>query len=124
MYFLRINIVVASVLFSFVATSQSHDSIPLSRKIIHADIDKIQQAIAQNLKISDSVYSTVSNQKIEDLQNRIEKNSSIDPIKKIKFLKGLHEVLKDFQYYYRNKEFKKDQLAGLMDAFQRATDLI
>ena len=123
MDYLKINMIVVVMLPATVGFSQSRDSIPLVRKTVHADINKIQQTILKTLNSEDSVYALASNKRIDDLQNSIEKNSSIDGAKKIMFLKGLYEVLNDFQYYYKIKELKKEQLPILIDAFSAAMNL-
>lgn len=123
MYFLKINIAIVAMLSGITGSSQSRDSIAPPRKTIHANIDRVQQTVLNTLDSRDSVYTLRWNKKIEDIQSGIENNPSIENAKKIRFLKGLYEILNDFHGYYKIKELRIEQLPILIDAFQEAMNL-
>lgn len=112
--------------------AQPKPVIPLMRKIFHENIDKDQKWIDRLDKKEDNKFSGTSDtdinlqinytlyKKVDDLQNLIELDSTLDANGKIKYLRGLHEALSSFENGYRQKELKAEQFPDLVNAFHEA----
>jgi hypothetical protein len=123
------------LIFSSPLFSQAKPEIPLMRKIFHENIDKAQKSIDKLDKKDDKALKIGSNDevnlqvtytlynKIDELQNRIELDGSMDPNQKIKFLRGLNEALSLFESAYRTRSMKVDQFPSLIDAYVEAMRL-
>jgi hypothetical protein len=115
--------------FVVVANSQPVLQIPLMRQIYHDNIDKSQISIEKLDKIEDGRFYADKNeeinlqinfalfQKIDNLQIQIERDSSLDINNKIKYLRGLNELLSLFESSYRYKQIKAFLLPDLIESF-------
>jgi len=109
--------------------------VPLIRKVFHENIDKTQKEIdlldkkqdksfnagtdeEVNLQVSYTLYH-----KVDDIQNNIELDSALNPNEKVRFLRGLNEVLSMFEAGYRLKQLKADQFPVLINAYEDASHL-
>lgn len=115
--------------------AQREPVIPLIRKVFHDNIDKTQKEIdlldkkqdrslnagtdeEVNLQVGYSLYN-----KIDDIQNKIELDENLEANEKIRFLRGLNEVLSFFEASYKSRELKSDQLPVLVNAYEDAMQL-
>lgn len=109
--------------------------IPLMRKIFHENVDKAQRSIDKldnkedhffkatndsevNQQISYSLFN-----KVDQLQDNIEMDSSLDANQKVKFIRSLNEALVSFESGYRARELKGDLFPDLLNAYQDAMSL-
>ncbi len=116
-------------------SAQPQPVVPLIRKVFHENIDKNQKEIdlldkkadksfnggtdeEVNLQVSYTLYN-----KIDDIQDQIELDNSLGANEKVRFLRGLNEILSSFVNGYKAKELKADQLPVLINAFEDAMDL-
>ena len=116
-------------------SAQPASAIPFMRKTFHETIDKSQRSIDLLDKKEDRAFNATSDlevnlqinyslyNKVDDIQDYIEADTSLDGNAKIKYLRGLNEVLGSFEYSYKSKELKADQLPVLVDAYQNAMNL-
>ncbi|WP_207492132.1 hypothetical protein [Aridibaculum aurantiacum] len=105
------------------------------RKIFHENIDKAQRSVDRLDKKDDKALNVGNNEevnlqvsyalfnKVDDLQDRIELDSTLDANNKIKFLRGVSEALASFEVNFRNKAIKHDQLPSVIDAYVEAMQL-
>lgn len=120
---------------SFNVFAQREPVIPLIRKVFHDNIDRSQKEIdlldkkqdrslnagtdeEVNLQVAYTLYN-----KIDDIQNNIELDKTLDANEKVRFLRGLNEVLNSFVAGYKARELKSDQFPVLVNAFQDAMQL-
>lgn len=120
---------------SLYTTAQPRPVIPLMRKIFHENIDKSQKRIDKLDKKEDRIFRATSDSevnrqvsytlfnKVDEMQNNIELDSTLDANAKIKYLRGLNEALTGFENGYLMREFKGDQLPDLISAFADAMEL-
>ncbi|MDR0793625.1 MAG: hypothetical protein LBE82_09985 [Chitinophagaceae bacterium] len=129
------NFVSLFIVFLFTCVSlfaQSGD-IPAARKSFHDRIDRNQEFILGLDGIPDNAFTpsktdTAINRKatlaatkqIDDLQNYIEKNKGFDNNRKIKYLRGLGDLLESFRTLYKIRAIKGSELAALVQAFREA----
>lgn len=123
------------VVFSLRLSAQTKSSVPLLRKIFHENIDKSQKSIDKLDKKEDRAFNVTNDaevnqqisytlfNKVDQIQDNIEADSSFDSNEKIKFLRSLNEALASFESGYRSKELKAEQLADLINAYQDAMQL-
>lgn len=109
--------------------------IPLIRKVFHDNIDKSQKEIDLLDKKQDRSFNAGKDQevdlqvsytlynKVDDIQNNIEMDTSLGANEKIRFLRGLNETLSSFAVGYKAKELKADQFPILVNAFEDARNL-
>lgn len=128
-------LLLSSFSISLSLSAQRAPVIPLIRKVFHDNIDRNQKEIDlldkkddHSLKAGsdDDVNQQVNytlNNKIDDIQNNIELDQTLDANEKIKFLRGLNEVLSSFEAGYKTKDLKADQIPTLVDAYQNAMSL-
>ncbi|HEX8277431.1 MAG TPA: hypothetical protein VF540_02005, partial [Segetibacter sp.] len=126
---------VFTLLVSFKSSAQSRPVIPLMRKVFHENVDKAQKGIDKLDKKEDRTFNATSDpevnlqisyslfNKVDELQESIEADSSLAANEKIKFLRGLNEALSAFESSYRTREIKADQLPDLISAYQTAMSL-
>ena len=105
------------------------------RKGFHDNIDKAQKAIDKLDKKDDQGFNVGSNEEvnlqvsytlykqIDDFQNKIEADSTLDANAKIKYLRGLHDVLVGYESTFKKRLLKSDQLPDLFFAYQAAMDV-
>ncbi len=128
LYFLSFSILISSL-----AIAQQKATIPFMRLIWHENIDRTQKNIdkldgAQSQSIvivgdeQASKQATASLFKgVDDMQNDIELDSTIDANGKIKFLRGLNEVLTAFELKVRaSRGLTLAQTPQVVNAFKDA----
>lgn len=124
------------LLVSVVAPAQQalkKPEIPFTRLIWHENIDKTQRAVDLMDNKEDSLLTVKGStadtklasaalyRQVDNIQNLIELDGSLDNNGKIKFLRGLNEVLTDFQTQVRYRNgIKPSQLPELVTAFSSA----
>lgn len=113
----------------FFVYSQPTLKIPLMRQIYHDIIDKSQLSIEKLDKKEDGKFYPEKDdeinfqinfslfQKVDELQVQIELDSSLDNNNKIKYLRGLNELLSLFESSFRYKQIKAYLLPDLILAF-------
>jgi hypothetical protein len=109
--------------------------VPLMRQIFHNNIDKAQNTLLAadgsqdvlftptkdeqtNNKLTSELVSTIDNMQID-----IELNSSLDNTNKIKYLRGISEMLNAFYAGFRGKSIKGQLLTELVKAYKDAMQL-
>jgi hypothetical protein len=109
--------------------------IPLMRQIFHSNIDKAQSAILKSDGVNDEFFAPTGNEQlnrqlttelvnaIDDMQTDIEINSSLDNNNKIKYLRGLSEMLNAFNASFRSKSIQGPLFLDLVKAYKEATHL-
>jgi hypothetical protein len=105
------------------------------RKLWHENIDREQQRLLAldgkadtiiqaskdenvNLEIADALI-----RQVDELQEKIELDSSLSPQTKIKNLRSLESMLKGYNNHFRQKDFPPSMAPALVDAFTRAMEL-
>jgi hypothetical protein len=123
------------LLSTLTAFSQPKPEIPLMRKKFHDDIDRIQKIIDNLDKKEDKALNIGTNEevnlqvsyalinKVDELQNKIELDGSLDANQKIKFLRGINEALNAFEAGFRSRTIKSDLLPGLVNGYTEAMAL-
>ena len=120
---------------SFSLSAQQKPTIPFMRLIWHENIDKTQKNIDKLDRVEDKTVTVVGNEQatkdataafaeIDVIQTAIESNDSYDNNAKIKFLRGLNEVLTAFELNVRaGRGLNNKQLPQLVSAFRTAMPL-
>ncbi len=127
------------VFIHFIASAQTTGNtaqdIPLMRKMFHENINQSQKALfsldgKQDDRFAPSNDDEINNQithaatvGVDNLQNEIEANPSTDANTKIKFLRGLNEVLTGYISQYRQKQIKGTAFPQLIRDYKSAMDL-
>jgi hypothetical protein len=131
----KILLFLFTVVLSLQSRAQTKSSIPLLRKSFHENIDKSQKAIDKLDKKEDRSFNVTSDtevnqqvsytlfNKIDQIQDNIEADSTLDSNQKIKFLRSLNEALAAFESGFRSRELKAEQLPDLINAYQDAMAL-
>ncbi|MGI8951224.1 MAG: hypothetical protein ACR2FN_06530 [Chitinophagaceae bacterium] len=128
-FFLLIIVIVCS--FSLRAQpSNTKLQIPVIRKIFHDNIDASQQSILNSDGVNDDKFTPSKDselnmqltyaavEKIDNLQTTIETDTSINNNNKVKFLRGLNEVLTGFINQYKYRLIKVTLFPDLINAFE------
>ena len=122
------------LLISNVVSSQKI-TIPLMRQIFHDRIDQSQHSIDVADHKSDNLFTWGSDEEInqqltyslfkqvDELQIQIESDANLDGNGKIKFLRGLNEVLASFESSFKYKGLKAVQLPNMINAYAEAMRL-
>lgn len=127
-------------LFTIPVVAQPEDKkkmpeVPLMRQIFHSNIDKAQAAILKADGIADSYFAPTNDEQlnkdlttqlvkvIDDMQIDIEINSSLDNNNKIKYLRGISEMLNAFDASFRSKTIKGIQFPNVVKAYKEAMHL-
>jgi len=109
--------------------------VPLMRQIFHTNIDKAQASILKSDGADDAYFAPLNDEQanrdltdkvvttIDDLQIDIEINNSFDNNNKIKFLRGISEMLNSFDASFRNKAIKPELFPALIKAYKEAQQL-
>lgn len=107
----------------------AQNTIPIVRQAFHDKIDIAQKRILNLDKKSDALFTPSANGavnmaathaatiSIDSLQNAIEANKDLDNNGKMKFLRGLEDLLNTFQYTYEMKAIKGGYLGELVVAY-------
>ena len=122
------------LLISNVVSSQQI-KIPLMRQIFHDRIDQSQHSIDAADRKPDNLFTWGSDEEInqqltyslfkqvDELQIQIEVDPNLDGNGKIKFLRGLNEVLASFENSFKYKGLKAVQLPNMINAYAEAMKL-
>lgn len=109
--------------------------VPLMRQIFHTNIDKAQLNILNADGISDELFAPTDNEQlnkqlstevtkvIDDMQIDVEINSSLDNNSKIKYLRGISEMLNGFESAFRSKNIEAKKFLDLVKAYREAVQL-
>lgn len=120
---------------SFNVSAQRTPVVPLIRKVFHDNIDKAQKKIDLLDKKQDRSFKSGTDDevdmqvtytlynKVDDIQNNIELDSSLNANEKIRFLRGLNEILTSFESAYLLKQLKAYEFPVLVNAFEDAMSL-
>jgi hypothetical protein len=134
----RLSLVIALALAASVTISQparKMPDVPLMRQIFHTNIDKAQAAILKSDGADDQFFAPTGDEQanrqltaavvetIDEMQVDIELNSSFDNNNKIKYLRGISEMLNYFATSFRNKAMKPELLPGLLKAYKESQQL-
>lgn len=138
MRMMKLYFLSALLAFTGICSAQqavSMPDIPLMRKKFHDDIDKSQQTIlmldgkadgAVTLMPGDSDNATVTHavvNGVDELQTAIELDSTLDANNKIKYLRGLNDVLSGFINEYRGRRIKVMAFPPLLQAYEEGMQL-
>lgn len=108
--------------------------IPLNRQLAHDNIDKEQQ-LTLNADSSTASFFRDSipgknrsalealTVKIDSMQYRIEKDTSLTHNKKLYYLKGLPVLLRNLKAGWRSKQFDPANLPAVVDAYDKCMEL-
>lgn len=114
--------------------SQSKKSIPLMRRIFHENIDRSQKWIDKLDKKEDNAFNPSSDTevnmqinyslftKVDAIQTQIEADTLMGANEKIKYLRGLNDILGAYETIYKQRRIKGEQLPDLISAFGDAMD--
>ena len=109
--------------------------VPLMRQIFHTNIDKAQLKVLKADGASDELFAPTDNEQlnkqlsnevtnvIDEMQIDIEVNSSLDNNNKIKYLRGISEMLNGFESSYSSKNIEAKQFLDLVKAYREAVHL-
>jgi hypothetical protein len=109
--------------------------VPLMRQIFHTNIDKAQASILKADGADDAYFAPLNDEQanreltdkvvavIDDMQIDIEINNSLDNNNKIKYLRGISEMLNSFDASFRNKVIKPELFPALVKAYKEAQQL-
>lgn len=110
-------------------------SIPLMRQIFHDRIDQSQHSIDAADRKADGLFvwgtdEEVNQQltyslykQVDELQLQIEADANLDGNGKIKFLRGLNEVLASFENSFKYRSLKAIELPNMINAYTEAMKL-
>ena len=116
-------------------TTRKMPDIPLMRQIFHSNIDKAQAAVLKADGVADEYFAPTGDEQlnkqltsalknsVDDLQIDIEVNSSLDNNNKIKYLRGISEMLNAFDASFRSRAIKGVLLTDLIKAYKEAMQL-
>ncbi|MBK5271319.1 MAG: hypothetical protein JJE22_09925, partial [Bacteroidia bacterium] len=108
---------------------------PLNRQLFHGYVDAEQQNILKFDGKEDNKFTISSNEeinflvtqaattKINWLQYKIEKDSIIHHSRKIRYLRGMQDLLQNLQRGWRAKEFNPASLPSVLDAYDSCIQL-
>ena len=131
---IKLYLAFVALLISSVVESQQ-SPIPLMRQIFHDRIDQSQQSIEASDRKKDGSFTwgideEVNQQltyslfkQVDELQVQIESDPKLDVNGKIKFLRGLNEILASFENSFRYKGIKAVELPNLITAYSQAMKL-
>ncbi len=136
----RLTLITLLFLFAIPAFAQPQDTrkmpeIPLMRQIFHSNIDKAQLNVLKADGVTDDLFAPTDNEQlnkqlssevtrvIDEMQVNIEINSSLDNNSKIKYLRGISELLNSFEADYRLKNIAAKQFIDLVKAYREAVVL-
>src|SRR4051812_12172437 len=109
--------------------------VPLMRQIFHTNIDKAQASILKSDGADDLFFAPTNSEElnkkltaevidiIDDMQIDLEINSSYDNNNKIKYLRGISEMLNSFDAGFRNKTIRPELFSNLVKAYKEAQQL-
>jgi hypothetical protein len=110
-------------------------SIPLMRQIFHDKIDQTQKLVDRRDGKTDKNFNTSKDDEVnqqltyalftqvDDLQTFIEADNTLDANNKIRFLRGLNDVLFYFDGLYTSRKITAVELPNVIAAFKEAMEL-
>ena len=113
-------------------TGDDMPAIPRMRQLFHQNIDNNQNAIIQLNHKTDTIFTPTANPdinlqvtqflkvRINNLQVKIEKDSTISENEKYTWLRGVDQLLTDFITAYKSRKIKGVLLANLINAFEES----
>jgi hypothetical protein len=135
----RLSLVILLALAVSVTIAQPSNrkmpDVPLMRQIFHTNIDKAQAAILKADGVDDLFFAPANDEQtnkrltsevietIDDMQVDIEMNSSLDNNNKIKYLRGISEMLNSFAGSFQNKAIRPELFPNLVKAYKEAQQL-
>ncbi len=127
---LSVSLIVGSQSFS-----QPKPVIPLMRRIFHENVDRTQKWIDKLDKKDDNAFNPTSDtevnlqinyslyNKVDQIQNDLEADTTIDSNERIKFLRGLNDALGSFETQFKQRRIKGEKLPELVNGFSDAMEL-
>ncbi|MDB5230144.1 MAG: hypothetical protein JWN76_949, partial [Chitinophagaceae bacterium] len=121
--------------FAVTAPAQDKTSIPSMRRIFHDEIDQTQKKILALDGKDDKVWAPTQNagfnlqlthtvvEEIDDIQKQIEADTTLDNENKMKFLRGLNDVLIKYVSGFKNRIFTPNQFPVAVKAYKEAVVL-
>lgn len=115
--------------------SRKMPEVPLMRQLFHSNIDKAQAAILRSDGTDDLFFAPANDEEtnrrlsgeviggIDNMQIDIEVNSSLDNNNKVKYLRGIAEMLNAFDAAFRSKQIRGEQFSDLLKAYREAQQL-
>lgn len=110
-------------------------NVPLNRQLFHIKIDEAQQNIihltskndtalkaSNNESINQQLYQ-ILNRRINNLQAKVELDSSISENDKFIWLRSIENLLTDFTYYYKQRAIKTIMLGDVIMAYEQCMRL-
>jgi hypothetical protein len=134
----RLTLAIISVLAIsavFAQPGRKMPDVPLMRQIFHTNIDKAQASILKSDGADDLFFAPSTSEEvnkklttevidyIDDMQIDLELNSSYDNNNKIKYLRGIAEMLNSFDASFRSKTIKPELFSSLVKAYKEAQQL-
>jgi hypothetical protein len=131
----KLLLVLLSVVVGSQSFSQPKPVIPLMRRIFHENVDRTQKWIDKLDKKEDNAFNPSSDtevnlqinyslyNKVDQIQDELEADTTIDSNERIKFLRGLNDALGSYETQYKQRRIKGEQLPGLINAFNDALEL-
>jgi len=116
----------------FSQTGEEMPAIPRMRQLFHQNIDNNQKAIIQLNHKTDTIFTPTSNPdinlqvtqflkvRVNNLQVKIETDSTISENEKYTWLRGVDQLLTDFITAYKSGKIKGIFLANLISAFEES----
>ncbi|RFM29905.1 hypothetical protein [Deminuibacter soli] len=122
LYFLLAVLSVSAAAFAQQAVQMPE--IPLMRKKFHDDIDRGQQRIVQLQSGTDNTHSSDEvTGGVDSFQNAVELDSTLDTNNKIKYLRGLNDVLNGFAGAMQTHSVKIGDFPAMLQAYKDAMQL-
>lgn len=115
---------------SWLHAQNSHHPIPISRQGFHDNIDKEQAAAAKFdgkaddlVKVSEdqTINLQVTNallKEVDDMQQEIEDNDSLDHRLKVKYLSGIYVMLRDYNQKRSHRNIDPEEAPAMVTAFR------
>ncbi|WP_162923618.1 hypothetical protein [Arachidicoccus soli] len=124
-----------SILLTFTSVIAFAQNIPFSRQYSHEQVDRAQLSICGLDGTNDGnftpytdnnalnkVANKAATDQVDKLQREIE-NKNLSNNDKIKYLRGLYELLYAYRNYFLGAEISGAQLANVLKAYEEAMDL-
>jgi len=106
-----------------------------TRELFHSYVDSEQKKALQSDKKDDKLFTPYANEevniqitnallgKVNELQKRIEKDSTIGGQPKVLYIRGLEKLLRDLNNNWQYNRFVATYLPNILDAYERCMEL-
>jgi len=106
-----------------------------SRELFHDYVDAEQKKTLQSDKKDDKLFTPLANEeiniqltnailgKVNELQKRIEKDSTIGGQPKVLYIRGLERLLRDFNSNWKYNRFVVTYLPNILEGYQRCMEI-